>query len=353
MDTSKELLFFFSALGSFNGIILGIYFFFFTKKKYLTNYFLGALLFALSIRIGKSVFVYFHPELPRMYLQLGLTACFFIGPCLYYFLKSGVEEVHIMPKLWKMILLFWGTLIVGVGIIYPYENHSDLWRNYLIIIIYFQWFVYIVFSGFTIRGVLKNFFSLKQKTSPSEMWFGTLFLGNFLLFLFYFLAIMGASAATYISGAVVFSFILYLIISILLYRKKTDDLFLLNAQKNSGKKIDSTEANIISEKLENIMNEKSLYKNPNLSLQDLSQEINISSHQLSQFLNNNLGKNFTSFVNEFRINEACKIITSNDKLTLESVGYDVGFNSKSTFFAAFKKHTGTTPLNYQIQALQA
>jgi AraC-like DNA-binding protein len=352
MDTGKELLFFFSALGSFNGIILGVYFFFFTKKKFLTNYFLGALLFALSIRIGKSVFIYFHPELPKMYLQLGLTACFFIGPCLYYFLRSAVEEINVMPKSWKMMLLFWGILIVSVGILYPYETYPKLWSFYFIRIIYFQWFVYILFSGFTIRGVLKKIFNTKEKASPSEIWFGTLFLGTFLLFLFYFLAIMGASAATYISGAVVFSFILYLIISILLYRKKTDDLFLLNSQKVSGKKIDAAEAVIISEKLENIMNEKSLYKNPNLNLQDLSREVNISSHQLSQFLNNNLGKNFTSFVNEFRINEACRIITSNDKLTLESVGYDVGFNSKSTFFAAFKKHTGTTPLNYQLQALQ-
>ncbi|WDF59319.1 helix-turn-helix domain-containing protein [Flavobacterium sp. KACC 22758] len=352
MDTGKELLFFFSALGSFNGIILGVYFFFFTKKKFLTNYFLGALLFALSIRIGKSVFIYFHPELPKMYLQLGLTACFFIGPCLYYFLRSAVEEINVMPKSWKMMLLFWGILIVSVGFLYPYETYPTLWSFYFIRIIYFQWFVYILFSGFTIRGVLKKIFNTKEKASPSEIWFGTLFLGTFLLFLFYFLAIMGASAATYISGAVVFSFILYLIISILLYRKKTDDLFLLNSQKVSGKKIDAAEAVIISEKLENIMNEKSLYKNPNLNLQDLSREINISSHQLSQFLNNNLGKNFTSFVNEFRINEACRIITSNDKLTLESVGYDVGFNSKSTFFAAFKKHTGTTPLNYQLQALQ-
>jgi AraC-like DNA-binding protein len=352
MDTGKELLFFFSALGSFNGIILGVYFFFFTKKKFLTNYFLGALLFALSIRIGKSVFIYFHPELPKMYLQLGLTACFFIGPCLYYFLRSAVEEINVMPKSWKMMLLFWGILIVSVGILYPYEMYPTLWSFYFIRIIYFQWFVYILFSGFTIRGVLKKIFNTKEKASPSEIWFGTLFLGTFLLFLFYFLAIIGASAATYISGAVVFSFILYLIISILLYRKKTDDLFLLNSQKVSGKKIDAAEAVIISEKLESIMNEKSLYKNPNLNLQDLSREINISSHQLSQFLNNNLGKNFTSFVNEFRINEACRIITSNDKLTLESVGYDVGFNSKSTFFAAFKKHTGTTPLNYQLQAVQ-
>jgi AraC-like DNA-binding protein len=100
------------------------------------------------------------------------------------------------------------------------------------------------------------------------------------------------------------------------------------------------------------MAEKQLYKNPNLSLQDLAQELSISSHQLSQFLNNNVGKNFTSFINEFRISEACRIIISNDKITLEAIGYDVGFNSKSTFFAAFKKHTGTTPLNYQLQALQ-
>lgn len=352
MDTSKELLFFFSALGVFNGIILGVYFFFFTKKKYLTNYFLGALLFALSIRIGKSVFVYFHPELPKMYLQFGLTACFFIGPFLYYFIKSAVEEVHIMPTSWKFALVFWGILIVVVGILYPYEAYPELWRGYLIRIIYFQWFVHITFAGFELRGVLKKILRRKEKTTPAEMWFGMLFLGNFLLFLFYFLSIMGAPGATYISGAVVFSFILYLGISILLYRKKTDDLFLLNG-KNSNKKIDSTEATVWSEKLENAMFEKSLYKNPNLTLQDLSQEINISSHQLSQFLNNNLGKNFTSYVNEFRINEACKIITSSDKLTLESVGYDVGFNSKSTFFAAFKKHTGTTPLNYQLQALQS
>ena len=352
MDTGKELLFFFSALGAFNGIILGVYFFFFTKKKYLTNYFLGALLFALSIRIGKSVFVYFDPTLPKMYLQFGLTACFFIGPCLYYFLKSAIEEVNVMPKSWKITLLFWGILIVTVGILYPYEDYPKLWGRSIIKVIYFQWFVYIVFSSYTIRTILKKIIDPKQKATPSEIWFGMLFLGNFLLFLFYFLSIMRAPAATYISGAVVFSFILYLIISILLYRKKTDDLFLLNNQKYLGKKIDETEAAILSEKLEKIMIDKSLYKNPNLSLQDLAQELTISSHQLSQFLNNNLGKNFTSFINEFRINEACKIITSNDKLTLESIGYDVGFNSKSTFFAAFKKHTGTTPLNYQLQALQ-
>ncbi|CAA9198017.1 helix-turn-helix domain-containing protein [Flavobacterium collinsii] len=353
MDTGKELLFFFSALGVFNGVILSVYFFFFTTKKFLTNYFLGALLFALSIRIGKSVFVYFHPTLPKMYLQVGLTACFFIGPCLYYFLKSAVAEINIMPKSWKLILLFWALFIGTIGFLYPYEYYPELWRTYFVKAIYFQWFIYVVVSGFMIKGILQKIISRKHKETPSEMWFGTLFLGNFLLFFFYFLAIMRGPAATYISGAIVFSLLFYLIISILLYRKKTDDLFLLNGSKNSGKKINSAEAEIFAQKLESVMNEKVLYKNPNLTLQDLSKEINISSHQLSQLLNNNLGKNFTSFVNEFRIKEACEIIALNDKLTLESIGYDVGFNSKSTFFAAFKKYTGTTPSNYQNQALRS
>lgn len=350
MDTSKELLFFFSALGAFNGIILGIYFFFFTKKKYFGNYFLGALLLALSIRIAKSVFIHFDPTLPKLYLQIGLSACFFIGPFLYYFLKASAKEIHSMPKSWKFTLIFWAVFIVTIGILFPYNDYPKLWRNYFVQFIYFQWFIYIVFAGFTIKEVLKKIVSRKQKANPAEIWFGMIYLGNILLFTFYFLALINAPHVSYLSGSIIFSFILYIIISILLYRKKTDDLFLLNSPKYSGKKINSAEETTLLKKLENVMIEKELYKNPNLTLQDLSKEINSTSHQLSQFLNNNLGKNFTSYVNEFRINEACKIIVSNDKLTIESIGYDVGFNSKSTFFAAFKKHTGTTPLSYQLQA---
>ena len=98
MSIGKELLFFFSALGAFNGLLLGLYFFFFAKKKYLVNYFLGALLLALSIRIGKSVFLYFDGKLPRMYLQIGLSACFFIGPFLYFFTRSAILIFWLLKK---------------------------------------------------------------------------------------------------------------------------------------------------------------------------------------------------------------------------------------------------------------
>ena len=77
MNIGKELLFFFSTLGAFNGLVLGLYFFFFTRKKYLVNYFLGALLLALSIRIGKSAFLYFDGKLPKMFLVPHVLICVF------------------------------------------------------------------------------------------------------------------------------------------------------------------------------------------------------------------------------------------------------------------------------------
>jgi AraC-like DNA-binding protein len=349
MSIGKEILFFFGALGAFNGIFLSLYFFFFTRKKYLTNYFLAALLLVLSIRITVTVFVYFNNALHKTYLQIGLSSCLFIGPFLYYFLKSGFKRITIMPNLWKQNLILWFILILTFGLLFPYKKYPVLWNDYLVAVIFAQWFFFILISGFESKEILQKIIRKKDKIVPAEMWLGMIFFGITAIFIFYFLGFARVPFVSCVTGAVSFSFILYLIFLILLNRKKTDDLFLL--YKTSGKKIEESEASVLLEKLENIMAEKELFKNPNLSLQDLSQELNISSHQLSQFLNNNIGKNFTSFINEFRINEACKIIISNDKLTLESIGYDVGFNSKSTFFAAFKKHTGTTPLNYQVQSL--
>ena len=102
-----KVLFFFSALGAFNGLILSLYFFFFTAKKYLSNYILGALLFVLSIRIGKSVVYFFDYSLSKIYLQIGLTTCFFIGPFLYFFVKSEMQQIRSMPQSWVGQLAFW------------------------------------------------------------------------------------------------------------------------------------------------------------------------------------------------------------------------------------------------------
>jgi hypothetical protein len=119
MDIGKEILFFFSALGAFNGLLLGLFLLFFTQKKYLANDFLGALLLALSIRIAKSVCLYFDGKLPKIYLQIGLSACFFIGPFLYYFVRSAVTPLGKMPKSWLRTLIALAVVTLVVGITLP------------------------------------------------------------------------------------------------------------------------------------------------------------------------------------------------------------------------------------------
>ncbi|RAJ24646.1 helix-turn-helix domain-containing protein [Pedobacter cryoconitis] len=352
MNVSQGLLFFFSALGTFNALILGVYFFFFTRKKYLTNYFLGALLFVLSVRVGKSVFLHFNGSLPKIYLQVGLSACFFIGPFLYYFLRSATGQIGTLKRSWTWSLALLFTLIITAGIRFPYQDYPVLWTHYFVWAIYTQWLIYLLSAGFLLKGMFKKLLLKESPMTAPETWLLMIFISNAIIFIFYFLALINAPFTSYISGAVVFSFILYLIISVILYRKKTDDLFLLTPNKPPVKRVNEADAEILIRKLEKIMLENEFYKNPDLKLSDLSKGINISSHQLSQLLNDNLGKNFTTFVNEFRIKEACKIISTDDRLTLESIGYEVGFNSKSTFFAAFKKQTNTTPLNYQQSMLK-
>ena len=342
MDFGSKMLFFFSALGAFNGLLLSGYFLFFTPKKYLSNYLLGALLFVLSIRIGKSVVYYFDKSLPKIYLQIGLSACFLIGPFLYFFIKSEIEQVKKMPKSWIAILAFWFVVIVGVGYIYPYESHRQLWWDYIVCLIYTQWGIHIAFSGFLLINIVKKIFG-KENLKPFEKWLLTIWVGNLVLLSCYIWSIFGITKGSYISGGISFSLILYAVIFVLLYRKKTDDLSSFSTQKYNDKKLNDNDANLMMGKLEKVMQEKEIFKNPNLKLNDLAKEINVSGHQLSQLLNDNLEKNFTLFINEYRINEACKILSLKKNLTIEAIGDEVGFNSKSTFFATFKKIMGMTP----------
>jgi AraC-like DNA-binding protein len=349
MGLGKEILFFFSALGAFNGLILSCYFFFFIRKKQLSNYFLGLLLLALSLRVGKSVMYYFHHDISKVYLQLGLSACFFIGPALYFFIKSSLFNVKTLPNSWKIhIGILTGIMVIG-GFIVPYHKYPHLWWNYIIFSIYIQWGIYLLFSSLLLKDIVKKALSAYSDLKAFDIWIFSIFMSTLLIFLTYSAVFCGVY---YISGAIAFSSALYLGLFILMYRKKTDDLFSAT-NKTTSKKLSEENTQDWTQRLDSLMLEKHLFKNPNLKLNDLAQEMNISGHQLSQFLNENVGKNFTLFVNEYRIQEACNILTSETNLSIEGISSEVGFNSKSTFFAAFKKSKGMTPALYQQNCAKA
>ena len=95
--------------------------------------------------------------------------------------------------------------------------------------------------------------------------------------------------------------------------------------------------------------EKAPYLNPELSMLLLSEDLSIPKHQLTEVLNTIIGKNFFQFVNEYRVEAVKQKLSdsSNDKFSIEVIGYDCGFSSKSSFFSVFKNITGQTPSQFK------
>jgi AraC-like DNA-binding protein len=96
--------------------------------------------------------------------------------------------------------------------------------------------------------------------------------------------------------------------------------------------------------------EVNLYFINNLSsLSGLAKQINKPSHHVSQVINERLNKNFFELLASYRIEYAEKLIKEdiNCRLTIEELAEMVGYNSKSSFNTAFKKHTSTTPSEYR------
>lgn len=107
-------------------------------------------------------------------------------------------------------------------------------------------------------------------------------------------------------------------------------------------------------KLLRIMDSEKPFLNENIHIEDLAKLICIPTYQLSQILNQKINRNFNDFVNQYRIKEAQELFKNSENVekSILDVAYAVGFNSKSTFYNAFKKFTRMTPYKYLKQVKQ-
>lgn len=102
-------------------------------------------------------------------------------------------------------------------------------------------------------------------------------------------------------------------------------------------------------KLKKYMIEERPFLNPSLTIQDISTDTGIPVRDLSLLINHKLEQHFYDFINTYRIENAMAILkdVTKNKVTILEILYHVGFNSKSSFNTAFKKHTGSTPTFYR------
>jgi len=123
----------------------------------------------------------------------------------------------------------------------------------------------------------------------------------------------------------------------------------LEEKKNESQTVSDYGLNADLTKLKKYMMEEKPFLNPSLTIQDISDAIGISTRELSVLINHRIGQHFYDFVNTYRIEEAMNILKDETKMkvTILEILYEVGFNSKSSFNTAFKKHTGNTPTFYR------
>ncbi len=104
-------------------------------------------------------------------------------------------------------------------------------------------------------------------------------------------------------------------------------------------------------KLQKFMEDQEPFLDATLTIQKLANQFNMPAKELSILINHHLDQHFFDFITNYRIKKAITLFKepSNKKVTVLEVLYDVGFNSKSPFNKAFKKHTGLTPTDFRIK----
>lgn len=123
-------------------------------------------------------------------------------------------------------------------------------------------------------------------------------------------------------------------------------------KKYQRSKISQKDAEQFKHRLMHVMEDKELYLYSELTLAELANEAGLSTHQVSQVLNGQLGQNFFTFVNSYRVERAksCLVDKEMSHLAIVDIAMEVGFKSKSSFYDAFKRSMDLTPSQYRKQA---
>ncbi len=122
-----------------------------------------------------------------------------------------------------------------------------------------------------------------------------------------------------------------------------------NVQTNnsSSRLLDNSTRESILTRVKQFMDDEHAYKDCHLNLLGLSELIGVSTHHLSEALNQHEGKNFYQFINDYRVNYVKKMLAQQQTAKILDLAMTAGFSSKSTFNAVFKQTTGLSPTQYR------
>ncbi|WP_431134653.1 helix-turn-helix domain-containing protein [Psychroserpens mesophilus] len=322
MNPSTALIIFSSIAVTSCGF-LSSYFLFIKKEHRLKDVTLGLLFIAIAFRIAKSIFYYALPEISPAGVGLGFFGFACIGPLTYmYFNIDQTTRTYLKPiTLLHLIFPVLGFIIILVNSNYAYELY--LLAN---------------ISLAAYLGFIANQFFFKSKASELSKWYKVLFYALVALSIILIYQLIGESINAYAIGIALSSLVMY---------------FLFFYALQSPVVVKKPNAKVLPpellQKIKNAIEEDQIFMQPAISLAQFSEAINTPTYLVTKATKSIYNKSFPEVINSFRIQTIKQKLSqpefANEKI--EDLAYDVGFNTASTFYNAFKKEVSMTPREYQ------
>jgi AraC-like DNA-binding protein len=358
----------------FQFVLLSFFLFTIKKGKRLSNLLLGSFLLLLAINITDGLLTYYR--FYRQYPSLALIEDSFIllyGPLILFYSRSIIYKnykltaktlFHGIPFFVLFVLSVVGyhvqpsaqQLIIQSAII---EHRLPVGLYLMIVAVHMHILIYLFLAW---REV--TIYRTKIKEILSSTYHINLDWLSFMIYSLAFLLLLslvnGVIPLTSFKGyfdaglVIVFVFLFFFVNAIVIKGLKHPEIFSgievpEAIQKYRGSTLTAEERDAIQANLTHLMISEKIFLNPEITLEDLSQKLSVSSRKLSQFLNEICRQNYFDFINSYRIEEAKRLIveSKDPKTTVLEIMYQAGFNSKSSFNTLFKKKTGLTPSEYK------
>ena len=385
LNIHENLLLFISGVGLLQGFLLANLLYFHPKSDRSVNRFLALFIFfvcfPLLIPIGQQLFSWQFIICIEPFTVLS-------GPLLYLYVRSFKEEIT-WKKAWPHLAIFpffvgiaiWAYLAVGRKYPPSTEVPEEAIKqplSYVPICIRFtQRLLYYYLSLRALNTYQRSILHLFSETSRINLRWIRYLINGFLVFvlitIFFYLMILrypenfdlwilsiGAAMTIYIYLAA-FKGIGQVTLWQLMpsENKETLEAAIEQAghleeepdQDKNKRKAGLSEARIgeIVSRIITVVEQEKLYQETELTLQQLADRLELPPYLLSQAINDGLKKNFYDLINNYRVEEAKRLLLneSTQQYTILSVGFEAGFNSKTTFNTVFKKFTGLTPTAYR------
>ncbi len=355
-------------IGFIQGITLGILLVLINKRKYRSTFFLGLFLIFFSLQL--IIFVLDNPNSflfnPNLFL-LPFNFSWLIFPLFFIYTQQVSILSHDKTKYW---LLYPGILAFSIQIIIfflPFDTKQVIDQSELFRLLFWELadFYSWIIGIWNLRLLYKH--RIEVQNTYSFITFKELQWARF--FLIYLLAISIISHILTYRYAILFHYRVYLaaldliaiywlsyfgivqrdVRSILTNTWPLDDSQNKPIEQKQSATIAPKKLEDLMLKIEDHMTRTESFINPELTIMDLSEGINEHPKLVSTAINTAGKQNFNSYVNQYRIKKA-EVLLKTDKelnLSIEGIGIEVGFNSKSAFYSAFKKFTGTTPTKFK------